>query len=504
MSELAGCAEAFKALERAGWDARAETYDCLTGRITARLVEPLLDAAGVAAGMGVLDVGTGLGYAAQGAAQRGAVATGVDIAEEVLALARRRHRAIRFLPGDAEDLPFAEHSFDALVSNFTINHVPRPEHAIGEFRRVVVPGGSVALSAWDLPERNRILGILVDAVRACGVTRPQEAAAGPDPNRFADDDEFRAAAVKRGSRGRGGPVGLAHPAGADADELWEGMLGGSVRTAGLVMQQPPAHPQEDPRGGGAACRGVPCRRRARHPRLREDRLREEAVSAVETGAVSPAKVGGVPARGPRRRRLHARWGTSTPTTHCSTRACRRTLQGRRTRTADRVPGVAVPGPGAARRVVAAAVSRRHRALVRARLRRRRRRCASAIPAAARRAHRASLGLHRAAAHTARARATTGGVLLDTRLVSDLGEVAEHEPLVSTGWSGKRARAPRARRRPPPGRQADRARHELDRPPHQGRGPRGAAVHLRRARPDARRRSTTRSSPPSATATRGGW
>jgi len=51
MSDATVSAEAFKALERAGWSEKAETYGLLTGPITARLVEPLLDAAGAAAGM---------------------------------------------------------------------------------------------------------------------------------------------------------------------------------------------------------------------------------------------------------------------------------------------------------------------------------------------------------------------------------------------------------------------------------------------------------------------
>lgn len=240
VTEGVGNAEAFKELERAGWGAKAETYDLLTGRITARFVEPLLDAGGVAAGRAVLDVGTGPGGAARAAAQRGAAATGVDIADEVVALARRRHPGIRFLQADAEDLPFAERSFDAVVSNFVINHLPRPERAIREFARIAAPGGWIALSAWDLPERNRFLGIVVDALRACGVADRKEAIGGPDPFRFADDDEFR------GLLGGAGldaveirSVSLTHRI-ADADELWHGILGGSVRTAGLVMRQPPA------------------------------------------------------------------------------------------------------------------------------------------------------------------------------------------------------------------------------------------------------------------------
>jgi SAM-dependent methyltransferase len=239
VSEAAGSAEAVKAFERAGWSAKAETYGLLTGRITARLVEPLLDAAGVTAGTRVLDVGTGPGYAAERATQRRAVATGVDIADEVLALARRRHRGIRFVPGDAEDLPFAAGSFDALVSNFAIDHLPRPERAIRGFARVVVPSGGIAVSAWEVPARNRFLGILVDALRTCGVTQPQDAPAGPARYRFADDDELRGLLQVAGLEDvEIRSVSLTHRV-RDTAELWEGMLGGSVRSAGLVMRQPP-------------------------------------------------------------------------------------------------------------------------------------------------------------------------------------------------------------------------------------------------------------------------
>ncbi len=237
--ERAGSADSLKSLERAGWSERAESYGLLTGRITARLAEPLLDAAGVAAGSQVLDVGTGPGYAASRAADRGAVATGVDIADEMVALARRRHGAISFRRADAEELPFRDRSFDALVGNLVINHLPRPERAVHEFARVLARSGGMALSTWDVPENSRFLGILLDALRACGLADGGEAATGPDPFRFAGDDEFRR--LLRGAdleEVEVRKVSLVHRV-VDADELWRGLLGGSVRTAGLVMRQPP-------------------------------------------------------------------------------------------------------------------------------------------------------------------------------------------------------------------------------------------------------------------------
>jgi SAM-dependent methyltransferase len=221
-------APALTELERAGWDARAETYGRITGRITARIVAPLLDAAGVAEGMRVLDLGTGPGYAAAAAAARGAEATGVDIAAEVLARAGARHREVRFVCADAEALPFADGAFDAVVGNFAVNHVPRPERAAAQMARVTARGGAVALSTWDAG--SGFPGLLTDALANAGVR-------GADRFRFADDDRF--AALLRGAGFAGvevRAVALTHRI-ADANELWEGMLGGSVRSAALLSEQ---------------------------------------------------------------------------------------------------------------------------------------------------------------------------------------------------------------------------------------------------------------------------
>jgi SAM-dependent methyltransferase len=172
--------------------------------------------------------------------ERGAIATGVDIADEMVALARRSHAGVRFLRGDAEQLPFPDGAFDALVCGFGINHMPRPDRALGEFLRVVAPGGAIALSTWDRPERNRFLGIMADAFRAAGGTPPPETLAGPDHHRFGDDDELRALLGAAGLEDIEIRTESLNQRVADVDELWEGMLGGSVHTAGLILSQPPS------------------------------------------------------------------------------------------------------------------------------------------------------------------------------------------------------------------------------------------------------------------------
>jgi SAM-dependent methyltransferase len=232
-------AAAFKAFEAEGWTRKAQTYDRLTGRATARLVVPLLEAAGVQSGTRLLDVACGPGHLAAGAAAKGAKAVGVDAAEGMVAVARAGYADIEFLRGDAERLPFGDASFDAVVAGFVVNHLPCPERALAEFVRVVRPGGRVAVTVWDRPGRMRLLGVLGEAVEGTeGVCDPGLPSGGPDPFRFADDAALAALLAGAGLAGAEVRSIAFEQEVADTDELWEGMLAGSVRTAALIERQP--------------------------------------------------------------------------------------------------------------------------------------------------------------------------------------------------------------------------------------------------------------------------
>ena len=164
-------ADAFNAFELAGWEYQAPTYDGFIGRITSRLVDPLLDAGHVGPETRVLDIATGPGYAAAAATQRGAAVVGVDVAPAMIRLVRQRHPGLDFRECGAEALPFDAGSFDAAISNFVVPHLGRPERSITEFVRILVPGGHLALTTWDLPERARLLGVLLDAIAEAGLRR---------------------------------------------------------------------------------------------------------------------------------------------------------------------------------------------------------------------------------------------------------------------------------------------------------------------------------------------
>ena len=220
----------YKAFESAGWSERADSFDTLVGRATAAAIEPLLDAAGVASGMRVVEVGCGVGTLAAAAAARGAAVTGTDIADGMVAAARRRPPGSEFLHADGEALPFEDALFDAALAAFVINHMPDAERGAAELVRVTRPGGRVATAMWGPFEQVALLGLPARAAAAAGVS-DDDGPGGPDSLRFTDAAELVHVLEGTGLRDVAlDEISFMLPV-ADLDELWDGVLGGSVRTS---------------------------------------------------------------------------------------------------------------------------------------------------------------------------------------------------------------------------------------------------------------------------------
>jgi SAM-dependent methyltransferase len=138
---------AFKAGQRAGW-AHFGPLAAVTTPTAARLVR----FARVQAGQAVLDVGCGTGVVAITAARAGAMVTGSDLTPELLELARENAAVagvgVEWREADAEALPFADRSFDVVLSQFGHMFAPRPDVATAEMLRVLKPGGTIAFSTW--------------------------------------------------------------------------------------------------------------------------------------------------------------------------------------------------------------------------------------------------------------------------------------------------------------------------------------------------------------------
>jgi hypothetical protein len=97
----------------------------------------------------------------------------------------------------------------------------------------------VAVTVWDRPERMRLTGVLAEAVECTvGIRDPGLPSDGPDPFRFADEAAFAALLTGAGLESVSVRAIVFEERVADVDELWEGLLAGSVRTAALIERQP--------------------------------------------------------------------------------------------------------------------------------------------------------------------------------------------------------------------------------------------------------------------------
>ena len=114
--------------------------------------ESLCEALDLRAGQSVLDVAAGNGNAALAAARRWATVTASDYVPALLDQARHRAAGdglkIAFREADAESLPFADASFDAVLSTFGVMFTPDQEKAASELLRVCKPGGKIGLANW--------------------------------------------------------------------------------------------------------------------------------------------------------------------------------------------------------------------------------------------------------------------------------------------------------------------------------------------------------------------
>ena len=178
--------QALKQRHRATW--AAGDY-----AVVARLVEDVataaVDAAGALEGVDLLDVATGTGNAAILAAAKGAHVTGLDLTPELFATARERAAAIglevEWLEGDAEALPFADASFDRVLSSLGVQFAPRHERVARELVRVLRPGGRFVLGNWTAD------GMIGRMFRLFGAALPPPPAFASPPPLWGDEEHVR-------------------------------------------------------------------------------------------------------------------------------------------------------------------------------------------------------------------------------------------------------------------------------------------------------------------------
>ena len=133
--------------------ADGDGYELTMGRWSRQLAEHFIDFAGAPDGEKVLDVGCGTGslsFALAARAPNSAI-TGIDFSQAYVAYAKRKNIEARlaFETGDACAMPYADKSFDRVLSLLVLHYVRKPNKAIAEMRRVARPGATVAATVWD-------------------------------------------------------------------------------------------------------------------------------------------------------------------------------------------------------------------------------------------------------------------------------------------------------------------------------------------------------------------
>lgn len=146
--------EAFGAAEKAGWTkpSVANKYVSQFAKAADQAMLGLVQTVSPAPESVVLDLCCGHGAMTAKLCELGCQVTGLDYSEEMLAHAKGNAPKATLQNGDAQNLPFEDQSFDAVLCNCGIMHLPDQPLALAEARRVLKTGGVFGMTAWVGPD----------------------------------------------------------------------------------------------------------------------------------------------------------------------------------------------------------------------------------------------------------------------------------------------------------------------------------------------------------------
>lgn len=178
----------------ARWSDHVLAYEAVFEPFSLELTVPVFSRLGLAPGARVLDVAAGPGGAALALAQAGYTVTAIDgavaMVNRITARAGKESLAVETAVMDAASLGFADATFDAAISAFGVVLVPDAAVALAEMRRVVRPGGRVAVLTWTEPQRYELAAVLSASADEIWPERPRPAL--PAQLRFRERPMFEA------------------------------------------------------------------------------------------------------------------------------------------------------------------------------------------------------------------------------------------------------------------------------------------------------------------------
>lgn len=202
-----------------------DAYDSFMGRWSRLLAPALVESAGVTSGQRVLDVGCGPG-ALTGALVDvvgvGSVSACDPSAPFVDACAER-HPGVDVKQATAEDLPWPDQAFDAVLASLVLNFVADRGVAAAQVMRVLRPGGTIAATVWDYAEGMEMLRHFWDSARAVRSGAPDE---GWHPSGLGGEGELADFLSGAGFEAVAEGTLRVESTYADSNEVWQGFLAG--------------------------------------------------------------------------------------------------------------------------------------------------------------------------------------------------------------------------------------------------------------------------------------
>ncbi len=176
------------------WGLAAEDWAEIQEGTCRQVYEAVFARVGIRSGMKYLDAGCGAGMATQIAAALGAEIFGLDAADPLLAVARRRVPTGDYRVGELEQLPFEDDTFDLVTGFNSFQYAANPKAALSEAKRVASLGSPVVIMTWGKPEGMEAAS-LVAALRPL---LPAPPAGAPGPFALSDETALRAFAEAAG------------------------------------------------------------------------------------------------------------------------------------------------------------------------------------------------------------------------------------------------------------------------------------------------------------------
>lgn len=176
------------------WGHRAQDWAKYQEASIAPVFDAVLDRTRVSEGTRYLDIGCGAGMAAAKASALGAVVTGLDASSALIDIAQSRLPAATFNVGDLQQLPFADGSFDLVTSFNAIQYAGDVAEALSEVKRVLAPGGTIAIATWGNPDGMEA----AEVVTVLKQLLPPPPPNAPGPFALSDDNVLRQFVKKGG------------------------------------------------------------------------------------------------------------------------------------------------------------------------------------------------------------------------------------------------------------------------------------------------------------------